>query len=301
MFRLAHISDVHLGPLPKVRKRDLISKRITGYLNWRRNRAKALGNAALARVLDDMADHAPDHVAVTGDLMNLSLKEEMQAGRIWLDALGTPRDVSFVPGNHDAYVIGALGRTVAAFQPFLEGDGGREDETLRGARAFPYVRVRGPLALIGANSARATPAFVAAGHFSESQAQALEAALREAGRRGFCRVVMIHHPPVRGATTQAKRLFGISRFQKAVAAAGAELVLHGHTHLPTLHALRGLQGAVPVVGVTAAGQMPGGHRPNGGWNAFDIEGAAGNWRITLTRRALADDGLALVTRETTIL
>ena len=38
MFTLAHLSDVHLGPLPSVSYRDLISKRITGYINWHRTR-----------------------------------------------------------------------------------------------------------------------------------------------------------------------------------------------------------------------------------------------------------------------
>ena len=39
VFRIAHLSDPHLGPLPTVRLKDLASKRLTGYLNYRRNRA----------------------------------------------------------------------------------------------------------------------------------------------------------------------------------------------------------------------------------------------------------------------
>ncbi|RVC83466.1 metallophosphoesterase, partial [Mesorhizobium sp. M4A.F.Ca.ET.022.05.2.1] len=40
MFRLAHISDVHLGPLPGVTYRELASKRVVGYVNWQRNRRR---------------------------------------------------------------------------------------------------------------------------------------------------------------------------------------------------------------------------------------------------------------------
>ena len=47
MFRLAHISDVHLGPLPPVTYRQLASKRITGYINWQRNRSKTFHDGAL--------------------------------------------------------------------------------------------------------------------------------------------------------------------------------------------------------------------------------------------------------------
>ena len=42
MFRLAHLSDIHLGPLPEVSYRELASKRITGYINWQRNRKRAM-------------------------------------------------------------------------------------------------------------------------------------------------------------------------------------------------------------------------------------------------------------------
>ena len=37
-YRTVWISDIHLGPLPDFPLRKLFSKRITGYVNWRRNR-----------------------------------------------------------------------------------------------------------------------------------------------------------------------------------------------------------------------------------------------------------------------
>jgi hypothetical protein len=42
MFTLAHISDIHLGPMPDLSILELMSKRITGYVNWHRNRRKQL-------------------------------------------------------------------------------------------------------------------------------------------------------------------------------------------------------------------------------------------------------------------
>jgi 3',5'-cyclic AMP phosphodiesterase CpdA len=285
MFRLAHLSDIHLGPLPRFRKRDLMSKRITGYLNWRRSRAKAMGNAALRLVLDDIEAQAPDHIAVTGDLVNLSLEEEIRIGRLWLEGLGEPADVTFVPGNHDAYVAGALERTTRELLPFLTGDGQNT-----GSSPFPALRLRKDIAVIGVNSARATPAFIAAGHFSARQAVALERMLIQAGSAGLCRVILIHHPPVRGATTPAKRLFGIGRFQNVIARAGAELILHGHTHLETLHWIEGVDREVPVLGVAAAGQMPGGPRPAASWNNIGIvRRDDGGFQIIVERRGVAPD------------
>jgi 3',5'-cyclic AMP phosphodiesterase CpdA len=292
MFRLAHLSDIHLGPLPKVRRRDLMSKRITGYINWRRNRAKAMGNAALALVLDDMEARAPDHIAVTGDLVNLSLDEEIRAGRRWLEGLGDGRDVSFVPGNHDAYVIGALDRTMREMQAFITSD--RQND---GLKKFPFLRVRGEVALLGVNSARATPAFVAVGHFSQRQADALAVLLDDARKQGLCRVVLIHHPPVRGAAAPSKRLFGIGRFQQVIEEAGAELVLHGHTHLATAHAIAGPAGPVPVIGVAAAGQMPGGRRPAAAWNEISIARTDARFAIMLERRGVDAAGRSVQTVE----
>ena len=72
-FTLAHLSDPHLPPLPAARLRDLASKRALGYLNWTRNRHKYHRREVLDALVADMRAQAPDHIAVTGDLVNLSL------------------------------------------------------------------------------------------------------------------------------------------------------------------------------------------------------------------------------------
>ncbi|MCB1508022.1 MAG: metallophosphoesterase, partial [Hyphomicrobiaceae bacterium] len=76
MFRLAHLSDLHISPLPRIRRLDLMSKRVLGYANWTRNRGKRTADWVLASLLADLDRKAPDHVAVTGDLVNLALAEE---------------------------------------------------------------------------------------------------------------------------------------------------------------------------------------------------------------------------------
>jgi len=120
----------------------------------------------------------------------------------------------------------------------------------------------------------------------EGQAERLGAMLDQTRERGLFRVIMIHHPPVRGAVSQHKRLFGISRFHKVVRQYGAELVLHGHSHLPSLSFIGGRSLKIPVVGVAAGGQAPGGKHPAAQYNLLDIDGEKGRWRIRLTRRGL---------------
>ncbi|MEO3385130.1 metallophosphoesterase [Mesorhizobium sp. CAU 1741] len=285
MLRLAHLSDIHLGPLPDLAYRDLVSKRITGYINWRRNRRSNLHEDVIDALVDHVQASAPDHIAVTGDLMNLALDGEVELSRLWLEMLGPPDDVSVVPGNHDAYVPGALDKACKAWGPWMHGDG-KAEPARRGT--FPFMRVRGDVALIGVSSARATAPFLASGFFGDGQSDRLEPLLEEARQRGLCRVVLIHHPPVRGAASAHKRLLGIGRFQKLMRKCGADLVLHGHTHLPTTYRIDGRDGPIPVIGVAAAGQAPGGSKPAGQYNLFEIDGEQGNWRIGLTRRGITE-------------
>lgn len=285
MFRLAHFSDIHLGPLPGVTYRELASKRITGFIHWHRRRRLTLDNGVIDKISDDMLAADPDHIALTGDLVNLALEKEIETARLWLESLGEPYDISVVPGNHDAYVPRALDRICQAWNAYMRGDG----ITGFPSERFPYLRIRGPVAIIGVSSARATAPFMASGYFTEKQRRRTAKLLDEAEKRGLFRVVLIHHPPIRGATGPHKRLFGISRFQKMVLHHGAELVLHGHTHLPTVHRIDGPNGGtVPVVGVAAAGQAHNGGKPPAHYNLFEIIGEPGSWQVRFIRRGVND-------------
>jgi 3',5'-cyclic AMP phosphodiesterase CpdA len=286
MFTLAHISDVHLGPMPDLSIFELMSKRITGYVNWHRNRRKQLFGDTLEQLLDDLRSHAPNHVAITGDLVNLATDTEITAAGLWLKSVGRAHDVSVVPGNHDAYVPGALDRALETWQPWIAPDRPRAD-----GHTFPYLRIRDGVAVIGVSTATASPPFMASGFFGPNQARRLATLLAECGNAGLCRVVMIHHPPIRGATANYKRMLGIRRFAAAMHLGGAELVLHGHTHLNSLYWLGGPQGTrVPVVGIASASQSPGAHKPPAAYNLFRIDRVGKAWSIIRERYALAADG-----------
>jgi 3',5'-cyclic AMP phosphodiesterase CpdA len=188
VFTLAHLSDPHLAPLPKPGWRELIGKRITGYINWQRKRRFIHDMNVLAAIVADMKAQAPDHIAVTGDIANIGLLEEFPPGRDWLERLGAPTDVTFVPGNHDIYV-----REAAPFVERLFGPQMSDDEGLAG---FPFVRRRGPVALIALSSAVATAPFLATGWLGAKQLTELAVTLNELKRENLFRVVLIHHPPV---------------------------------------------------------------------------------------------------------
>lgn len=286
MFRLAHLSDVHLGPLPELSIRELASKRVTGYVNWHRNRRRAMFGDTLVNLIQDMKDEAPDHVAVTGDLVNLATKKETLAARLWLEELGAPYDVSVVPGNHDAYVPGALKRSYREWYEYMIGD----NPLNAIGNSFPYLRVRGKVAIFGVSTAEATAPFFATGTFRRGQALALARLLESCRATGHFRVVMIHHPPISGSTSWHKRLIGKQFFSKVIRDVGAELVLHGHTHLDTLHWLRGPEFKVPVVGVPSASQAPGGNKPAARYNLFEISGEPGAWSLIQRERGARTHG-----------
>ena len=132
-FTLAHLSDPHLPPLPAARLRDLAGKRALGYLNWTRNRHKYHRREVLDALVADMQAQQPDHIAVTGDLVNLALEAEFAPAQAWLESVGTPQQVTVIPGNHDAYVRATRHRFAGTFGNYLRGDAGgrRRDVSVR--------------------------------------------------------------------------------------------------------------------------------------------------------------------------
>lgn len=276
MFKLAHLSDPHLGPLPRPSLQELMSKRALGYLNWQRSRARTYRPEILFELIENIHGAAPDHIAVTGDLVNIALREEITAARQWLDALGDPQQVTVIPGNHDAYVPGALAETRRQWGPFMTGDETPDRVT------FPFVRRRGPIALVGVNSARATAPFMATGHISERQLGQLEATLKKLGEEGLFRVVLLHHPPAPSFAFWSHRLVEAAEFRDVVRRAGAELVLHGHDHVGTIVFINGADGRVPVVGVPSASNSPSITKPGAAFNLYRIEGVPGNFTCSMT-------------------
>jgi 3',5'-cyclic AMP phosphodiesterase CpdA len=281
MFTLAHLSDPHLAPLPAARWSELINKRITGYINWQRRRRFIHDAAVLDTIVADVKSQAADHIAVTGDITNIALEEEFVRGRNWLQDLGSQHDVSFVPGNHDAYVRQAV-RYAPLWAPYMSGDDG--------AVGFPYLRRRGPLALIGLSTAVATAPFMATGRLGQAQLARLGETLAMLAEEKTFRIVLIHHPPVSRAK-QHKRLTDAADLLRVLAAHGAELVLHGHDHVHMINWLNGPDGArVPAVGVPSASAAPGTSKDAAAYNLYAIDGAPGAWSCDMIARGIGPDG-----------
>src|SRR6266704_276245 len=195
MFVLAHLSDPHLGPVPLPRFRELTGKRALGFVNWHRRRFVRHRPEALEALVHDLRSAAPDHIAVTGDLVNIALEKEFPPAREWLSRLGSPHDVSMVPGNHDAYVRDAIEHPASHWGDYMRGDGIGTGAPHSRSGPFPYVRRRGPAALIGLSTALPTAPFLATGKLGADQLMRLSDALAHLAHEGLFRIVLIHHPP----------------------------------------------------------------------------------------------------------
>ena len=284
-FTLAHLSDPHLPPLPRPRLSDLAGKRALGYLNWTRNRHKFHRRDVLDALVSDMQAQTPDHIAVTGDLVNLALEAEFAPARTWLESVGAPDRVTVIPGNHDAYVRATQHRFAETWRSYLSGD-----EAPDGREAFPAVRRRGPLALISVSSAVPTPPLMATGTLGRSQMDALERILAELSSQQTFRVLLIHHPL--RSDSRVKRLTDARELLALLKRHGVELVLHGHDHVHSTIWLEGPNGAIPAVGVPSASAVAHGRYPDAAYNLFSIARDGAAWRCEQTVRSI-DDALGV--------
>lgn len=285
-YVLAHLSDPHLAPLPAPSVRELIGKRVLGYLNWTRNRHTFHVRDTLDALIADVKAQQPDHIAITGDLVNISLDSEFKQALAWLRSVGTPEHVSVIPGNHDAYVASMRDRFAKEFADYLRSDNASPGS----AATFPYVQRRGPLALIGVSTAVPTAPFMATGKLGAQQLEALEQILASISPADAFRVLLIHHPLDTDRKRRHKRLTDSDELKALLRRRGADLVLHGHDHRHATVWFDGINGKFPVVGVPSASAVDDGVHDPAAYNLFDISRKGDRWRCDMRVRTNVKNG-----------
>ena len=301
-FTLAQITDVHLGPIPFFGPRYWNIKRALGVLNWYRGRNRAHQPEVFQALAEDMADQKPDHIAVTGDLVNIGLPAEHIRALDWLRWLGGPDRVSIVPGNHDIYTKLGSDPGAMRWRDYMCSNGLTETPDRDGPGGFPYLRRFGDVALIGVNSAMPTKPFVAAGRLGSGQRRRLAELLLRTGKQGLVRVVMIHHPPLPGQAPKMRALQDAVSLAGILAQYGAELVLHGHNHQNMLQWLDGAVGRavspIPVIGTPSASMAIHHHgEPLARYNLFHLAMGTSGVEIDMVGRGFAEPGGRIVELE----
>jgi len=277
MFLLAHVTDPHFrGSLAGVGPTDFMNKRALGALNLIVNRRRKHKMELLDALRVDLRAQAPDHLALTGDLANVSLPGEWRAALAWIDTCGLePAAISVIPGNHDAYIPAVVASRAfeKVFAAYMTDDLSRGGERVD----YPYVQIREGVAFVGVSSSVATGDTGAWGLIGDAQLARLEAMLAAPELAGKTRVVLIHHPPVRQKHGEERNLRDRAALVATLARVGADLVLHGHDHQDEHTELAGPGGkAIPVIGGGSA-SYTGGPDKRSRYNLFEIEGGHVTW------------------------
>jgi 3',5'-cyclic AMP phosphodiesterase CpdA len=182
---------------------------------------------------------SPDLVVLSGDITQRARRAQFDAARRFVDRLGA-RALIAIPGNHDLPLITNLVSRLAApyanyrrvFGQALEG--GHETEQLL---------------VLALNTTR--PWRHKHGELSPSQISRVSDRLRQATPAQL-RVVVLHHPIwALRASDEANLVRGHREAIAAWTAAGVDLVLGGHIHLPYVHALPAAPGICPAWAVQA--------------------------------------------------
>ena len=272
MFRIAHISDLHIPPLQRVPMREFAGKRLLGLLSWHFKWKSEHRMTILDALLAHLQNINPDHICVTGDITFTTLPAEVDRAADWISRLGDPQRISLIPGNHDAYVAGALDYALAKWSRWMRDDEGRT--------GFPYLHRRGPVNIVGLSSAVATPPAVSLGRIGQTQLEKTEALLSRIRADQRPCLLMIHHPPQDGAASPRRALSDRHKLQELLARSPVDLVLHGHLHYPTRAVLDCPTGPIPVLGAASASTI-GGRKSVAHYHVIEIETAVGQPRFTV--------------------
>lgn len=276
-FRLAHLSDVHLPPPPTAfRARDLVSKRLLSRFAWARKKQRRHRREVVDALTADIRAQGVHHLAVTGDLTNFSTPEEFAQATEWLLGLGEPANITVSPGNHDALVAHGAPQSFAPLRPWLGDEGA----------GFPFLRMRGPVALINLSTATPTPIHSAQGTLGGDQIEAARDLLRTT--KDLYRIVMLHHPAAAGVVSKRKSLTDAAMLRELLKAEGCDLILHGHAHEALLTSVDGPSGPIPALGVPSASTPLGRHDAPARWNLIEIETSTSGFSTRVSARGLTD-------------
>jgi 3',5'-cyclic AMP phosphodiesterase CpdA len=179
----------------------------------------------VARALERLVQSlTPDLIVLSGDITQRARRTQFEAARRFIDGLA-PRALLAIPGNHDIPLFNLAARALAPYANFQRAFG----PALEGEFEAPALLVQ------ALNTTRAHRH--KHGELSSRQIERVASRLRGAAPAQL-RIVVVHQPVWALRPSDEQNL--VRGHRAAIAAwtaAGVDLVLGGHIHLPYLHAL----------------------------------------------------------------
>ncbi len=177
-------------------------------------------------------ERRPDVLVFSGDMTQRARASEFAAARRMVEAFDLPNMLA-LPGNHDIPLFNVLARAAFPYKAYLESFGPRLDP----------VMDTDDFLVVGVNTTRASRH--KDGEVSREQIGQVAQRLKQARPRQL-RVVVTHQPAAVVRDEDEKdRLHGADDALQAWSAAGADLVLGGHIHLPYIADLLQMPRPVP--------------------------------------------------------
>ena len=272
-MRLIHLTDPHLSNLDGVRFSALRGKRWSGYVSWFKNRQKKYLPAVLEKLRLAVQAERADQILLTGDLVQIGLKSEIDQATEWLTRLGSPAEVMLIPGNHDIYVRESAAAVYDCWADYLFHG--------QAPGQFPVLKEMGRLSLIGLSSACVSPVFMATGKLDPQQLEQLTSLLETCAAEKKLVCLLIHHPPLPGMTHWRKDLKNAQALQAVLERYPPALVLYGH-----LHHNRELQWGSSRFFCTAAASSA----SDASYRVIDIEDNDSCWSLRMTLKSIVYEG-----------
>lgn len=161
----------------------------------------------------------PEIAVLSGDITQRARRRQFEAARVFMQKLQVQHRL-VIPGNHDLPLFNLWGRWRAPYRGFVRAFG---DDLAPHYESPRYL-------VLGVNTTRARRH--TQGEVSNLQIEAVAQRLRRAGAQQL-RVVVTHQPmAVIRQSDRENLLLNHRAAALAWAAAGADLVLGGHIHLP---------------------------------------------------------------------
>lgn len=181
--------------------------------------------AVVEALLQLAGDHAPDLLVLSGDVTQRARVTQFKAALEFLRRMPVENQL-VLPGNHDIPLFNVLGRFLSPYRNFQRSFGSNLEPEFESEE----------LLVLGVNTTRASHHTV--GEVSPAQIERVSRRLSAASPVQL-RVIVAHQPVRATRDSDIKNL--LLNHQAAIhawSAAGADLILGGHIHLPHVRPLK---------------------------------------------------------------